>query len=511
MKPIHWLILLTVIRFVLPFFLQDPFYEPHRDAYLYLDYGHHMDWGFMEVPPLLSIFSWLTVKLGNGIFWANCWPALFGALTFMLCGHLVLLLGGRDRALFLLFVSFVFGAFLRVFFLFQPGFLEIFCWTLIGYSLIRYHLKPSLNWLLLFGISCGIGMLSKYTSLFFISGLLGGLLLTPERRILTKGSFYLAALIGVILFLPNLYWQYSHRFPVLHHMEELRRTQLVYNDTTGFLIGQLMMNLVFAFVWITGLLSLFFYKKWKAFRWYGLGSIMVLILLLAGSGKDYYALGIYPILFAFGAVRIEQWSQRWHPVLKVLPILIPSVIGLFIITLGLPVYPPEKLVAYYEKTGIRKALGFKWEDQQNHPLPQDFADMFGWKALAEMVAENYHALPDSVQKETVIYCRGYFTAGALNFYGKKLNLPMAISDNGSYLWWIPSPIHFKHLMLISHSDPQPDDEVFNHFEKRILMDSLNIPLFRENGIKLRFFQNGTDSLAFYVGKDLEAQKDQFRR
>jgi len=511
LKPIHWLILLVAVRFALPFLLQDNFYEPHRDAYLYLDYAHHLDWGYMEVPPLLSVFSWLALKLGNGMFWVKCWPALFGAFTFGLCGHLVLLLGGKTRALFLLFICFVFGAFLRVFFLFQPGFLEIFYWTAIAYSFIRFQMHPSKKWLLLFGICCGLGVISKYTTLFFLSGILVGLILTKERKIFLNPLLYISAGVAILMFLPNLYWQYNHRFPVIYHMKELRETQLVYLGTTDFLAGQFMMNFIVLFVWLSGLITLLFTMKWAKFRWYGFGYLTVLVLFILGSGKDYYTLGLYPILFAFGAVSIEQWSRKWHPVLKPLPLVLPTILGIFIIPLILPINKPEKLAAYFVKTGIKEAMGFKWEDQQNHPLPQDYADMFGWKSLTEMVAKNFHSLPDSVQKETIIYCRGYYSAGALNFFGPELNLPTAISDNGSYLWWIPSPLKFKHLMLISHSDPEPDDEVFNQFEKRILMDSLQLPLFRETGMKVRFFQNGNDSLSYYFTQSLETQKDVFRR
>jgi hypothetical protein len=43
----------------------------------------------MEVPPLLSVFAWLTHVLGDGVFWVNWWPTLFGALTFLGgAGHL---------------------------------------------------------------------------------------------------------------------------------------------------------------------------------------------------------------------------------------------------------------------------------------------------------------------------------------------------------------------------------------------------------------------------------------
>jgi 4-amino-4-deoxy-L-arabinose transferase-like glycosyltransferase len=470
-----------------------------------------MDWGYMEVPPLLSVFSWIALQLGNSFFWVQFWPALFGALTFFLCGDIILRQGGGRYALLLLFISLVFGAFIRVFFLFQPGFLEIFCWTAISWCLFRYEQSKQIQWLYAFGIACGLGMLSKYTTAFFLCGLVGGLLLTWKKTLLTQKHFYIAGIIGFLLFLPNLWWQYSHNFPVVHHMKELQETQLVYMDATGFVMGQIMMNFVVSYVWIAGLSGLLFTKSLQAYRLIAIGFFITLGLLLAGSGKDYYALGLYPILFAFGALQIEKFLQKRSVIYKVVIITITVALGSFILPLGLPSFKPEKLANYYEKTGFREALGFKWEDQKNHPLPQDFADMVGWRETAAMVAKSYNQLPDSVKRETIIFCRGYFTAGALNYYGPKMGLPSALSDNGSYLLWLPTKFSFKHLMLIGHKNPEGDDIVFNHFEKRSVMDSLSFPYFREDGIKVFFFKNGSDSMRYYANEGIRKERLKFNR
>jgi hypothetical protein len=59
-KSDRFLYLLALLKLVLPFFLQSSIYEPHRDEFLYLAEGSHPAFGFMEVPPLLSVFAWLT-------------------------------------------------------------------------------------------------------------------------------------------------------------------------------------------------------------------------------------------------------------------------------------------------------------------------------------------------------------------------------------------------------------------------------------------------------------------
>ena len=127
------LYLLAFIKLVVPFFLQNSFYQPHRDEFLYLAEAHHMAWGFMEIPPLLSVFAWMTNFLGDGMFWIKIWPSLFGALTFLLVGKIILSLGGKMFALILGWLPFMLDGYMRLFFLFQPNFLEVFFWTMHGF------------------------------------------------------------------------------------------------------------------------------------------------------------------------------------------------------------------------------------------------------------------------------------------------------------------------------------------------------------------------------------------
>ena len=66
-KDMRLLYLLALIKFILHFLLQASLYELHGDEYLYLAEAHHMAWGYMEIPPLLSVFAWITNVLGNTI------------------------------------------------------------------------------------------------------------------------------------------------------------------------------------------------------------------------------------------------------------------------------------------------------------------------------------------------------------------------------------------------------------------------------------------------------------
>jgi hypothetical protein len=180
-----------------------------------------------------------------------------------------------------------------------------------------------------------------------------------------------------------------------------------------------------------------------------------------------------------------------------------------ILPMLLPIWKPEKLAAFYEKIGIEH----KWEDQKNHPLPQDFADMLGWRELTEKAEKIFKTgLPVAVRDSTIIYCRNYGQAGSLKFYGVSSDFKdRVISDNGSFLLWIPDSLRFRHLLFIGSRMPDKDDEVFQHFESYIVMDSVSNPLSRQFGNKIILFENADEQANKLASEGLIEMKKKFNR
>src|SRR5690349_3809805 len=425
---------LAILKIVIPYFLQNGLYEPHRDEFLYLAEGHHLAWGFMEVPPMLSVFAWLTHVFGDGMFLIKLWPSLFGAATFIIAGEIVLSLGGGVFALVLLFLPFIFGVYLRLFFLFQPNTPEVFFWTMIAYCTVRFVQTKKNKFLYLLGISIGLGMLSKYSVSIFVTSVFAGLLVTRHRIVFLNKHFWLAMIVGLIIFLPNLLWQYSEKFPVIYHMNELQRTQLQYIDPLRFLVDQLLMNLPCVFIWLAGLWFVSFLQKGKNYRFIGCAYLFVIVLFLIGHGKNYYALGVYPILFAFGSVHLEQFTAVRRKGLRRVMVIFPILSGTYFIPLLLPIFQPDALARFYSKTNMAKTGFLKWEDLQNHPLPQDFSDMLGWNEMAQKVGKAYGLLTPQEKKDVFIFCNNYGMAGAVTYYAPKYHIPAAFSDNASFLY-----------------------------------------------------------------------------
>lgn len=504
------LYVLVLIKLVFPFFLQNSFYQPHRDEFLYLAEGHHLAFGYMEIPPLLSVFAWITNFFGGSMFWIKIWPALFGACTFFLVGKMIISLGGKTFAVLLAWLPFMFSGYLRLFFLFQPNFLEVFFYVLITYSLFRFFQTQKNAWLYVFGIAAGLGMISKYSIAFYLMSLFIAILFTPWRKLFINKHFYFAAIIALVIFLPNILWQYNHRFPVVAHMNELTNEQLQFIHYTDFLKSQIMMNLGSIFTVLAGLYFLIFSKKGKSFRAFGYAYFFVIILLLIFHGKDYYAMGLYPMLFAFGGYQLELATTFHFKWLRFVLILIPVSLGLYSLPLIMPMAKPDALASYYEWSHLKRPGDFKWEDHLEHPLPQDFADMFGWKEIAEKTANVYHQLSPEVQQHTMIYCNGYYTAGALNYYRKELNLPESYSTSASFLLWMPDTFNIKNILLVN-KDVSENESVFKLFGKISVKDSISIPLFRENDTKIIFLEDAKPQANEYFTKAIQKTKSEFKR
>jgi hypothetical protein len=186
------------------------------------------------------------------------------------------------------------------------------------------------------------------------------------------------------------------------------------------------------------------------------------------------------------------------------------IIGLtvLLIPLLLPVWKPATLAKFYRDTGVAKAGMLKWEDQQDHSLPQDFADMLGWKELALKTKHFFYS--NYPKSNAVIFCDNYGQAGSLIYYGKDDYFSYRIiSANGSFLLWIPDRLWFKDLIYVGEEIPGKESEVFKHFEKMTVVDSVTNPYSRQFGNKIIFYEN-IDSIGLALAvQQIQALKNKF--
>ncbi|WP_281636105.1 ArnT family glycosyltransferase [Flavobacterium marginilacus] len=438
----------VLFKFVLQYSLISSDYDLQRDEYLHLDQGHHLAWGYLSVPPFTSWISYIIYLLGNSIFWVKFFPALFGAMTLVVVWKAIEELKGKLPALILGAVCVLLSSLLRLNTLYQPNSFDVLCWTTLYFVLIKYINSDNTKWLFIGAVVFALGFLNKYNIGFLLIGLIPGLLVTKQRKIFAQPKFYLALILGLLLIAPNIYWQIQNSLPVIHHLKELADTQLVYVDRLGFLKSQLFFFIGSFFVIVSGLLALLFYKPFEKYKFFFWSIVFTLMVFMYFKAKDYYAIGLYPIYIAFGAVFLEeQLKNGWKRYLFSVLIVIPMLIFIPMYKVDFPNKSPQYIVSHakeFQKYGLHR-----WEDGTEHILQQDFADMVGWKELAVKVDSVAGTLPDL--EHTLILCDNYGQTGAINYYTKNKKVT-AHSFNADYVNWIPLDKEIKDVILVKEDN-----------------------------------------------------------
>lgn len=507
MKNTVILLLLVIIKMVLQFFLINPSYDLHRDEYLHLDQAHHLAWGYLSVPPVTSWFSYLIWLLGNDVFWVRFFPALFGALTIVVIWHIIKELKGGYYAQILAATALIFSAMARINLLFQPNSFDILAWTFVCFALIKHINTQQNRWLYLMAIGFGIGFLNKYNIVFLIIGIFPALLFTRNSRILTNGHIIGATLLVLLIISPNVYWQYEHNWPLLHHMAELKETQLVNVNRGDFIKEQLLFFIGSFFVIPAALVSFLFYIPFKKYRVFFVSFFIILGIFIGLRAKGYYALGLYPVYMGFGSVYLEELLQTGKKrFLKPVLIILPILLFIPIATVAFPIFSPKETA---EITKEYKGAA-KWEDGKEHSMPQDFADMLGWKAITKLTDKAYNEV--AATGNTLVLCDNYGQAGAINYYTSIPGL-QAFTMNADYVNWIDLSKKYTNVILIQEAnddDPERKKEQ-PLFESVRLFGHLNNPLARENGTRVYILKGATADINAILQQEINAEKNRWRQ
>ena len=493
---------LVVIKLMIHF-LTSTTYELHRDGMLYFAMGNHLGFGYVSTPPMIGYLAFIARMLfGYSEFGIKLFPALAGAASLIVIALIVKQFGGKNLALIIAAVAFISaGAFLRSNSLFQPVSFNQFFWLLFAWLVIRMINTGQPGLWIWIGVILGLAFLNKYSIVFFAVAMIVALLISQHRSILFSKYFIYGVLLGFLIILPNLLWQHFHHWPIVRHMTELQRYQLSNNSLGGFFLDQLLMCLASAIIWITGLIMILFLPQERKFRFIAYAFLLVLAIIMAGRGKSYYTLGAFTMLFAAGGYAMEKYFSNKLVFINYIVILLAIVTSSLALPLELPYASFETVRKLCDpETGM---VPQRWEDGEIHSIPQDYADMTGWKELTSIVVLAYNQLDENQKEKCTIYAENYGQAAAVEFYGHQYGLPEPISFNDSYLLWAPDSISDGPFIYINH-EVGDIDELFNDYPE---MGRVNNEYFRENGLMVLLCTNPKEGWKeFYARKVHELKR-----
>ena len=368
----------------------------HDEAYYWI-WARHLDWGYLDQPPMVAYVVYLTVALAGHSEFA---VRVGAVLLFMGTLSLMFILGtsffgirtGFCAATILAVVPGFVGAATFI----SPDVIFLFFWMLS--MLVTHRARHHSSTWYAAGLCWGLALLSKYTAVLLFPATFGFLVLSRTARVwLRRPHPYLAVLIAFLVFSPVVAWNARHDW--LSFIYQLNHGRGIGNTQSfiEYIISQGM--LLSPFILIGGLLALVYGSVRGLMRnednllFLACYTWPPLVLFTLRKGKIHWPLPAYLsmiLLLAWLIARISQrlahtrWRYVWTGA---------SLVGLWVLPLGISffflanIFPQRIYTApVAEWTHTRVASDPRWEAWVR-PLVQRSMTYHGWRQLTSIVQE----------------------------------------------------------------------------------------------------------------------------
>ena len=423
-------------------------YGFHRDELQFLSDARHLDWGFVAYPPLTPLLEHISLAVfGLSMVGLRLFSVIAQAAAIVVTGLMAREFGGGRLAQVTAAIAVTLSP-LPLFngTEFQYTSFDFLWWVLIAYFAIRLLKTQNPRWWPAIGAVVGVGLETKYSILFFIAGILGGVLLSNARRFLASGWFWSGIGLALLLFVPNFLWLVHHDFISYHFLHSIHVRDVGEGRAQGFLRDQFLIcvNPFAAPLCLAGLVLLLRDRRYRMLAWMYL---IPLTLFFVAKGRAYYMAAAYPMLMAMGAAGGERWlaslPRLGRRTIEAIFFAGLAVCGAFIGALILPLASSGPLRAF--------AL------QNNGDLREEF----GWNELVKTVADIRDSLPAEQQAAVGVLVGNYGEQGAIELLGPPFRLPPPISmTNSAWLRGYPTPPPTT-LIVIGFSRKSADNAFTN--------------------------------------------------
>jgi len=242
-----------------------------------------------------------------------------------------------------------------------------------------------------------------------------------------------------------------------------------------FLQQSLLVDPITAPIWLTGLFALLFSARLKPYRFLGWSYLVCFTTFFILHGKNYYLAPVYPMLLAAGAVVIESAIEGREPAtssaaansrsrrgwLKPVIVIILLASGAHLLPITVPVLSPDRFLAY------TKTLPFKLPVMEHSharaPLPQWYADQFGWEEIVAETATAWNSIPVEDREDCGIFAQDYGQAGAIDFLGRRYGLHPALSGHQTWFLWGPRG-YSGNCMIVLDDSRERLEQLWQHVQ-----------------------------------------------
>jgi hypothetical protein len=424
-------------------------YGFHRDELQFLADARHLDWGFVAYPPFTPFIERVGLSLfGVSLVGLRLFSVLAQSTAIVLTGLMARELGGKRLAQATASLAVAFSP-LPLFegTEFQYSSFDFLWWVLAAWCLVHLLKSGNARWWLGVGAALGMGLLTKYSILFFIAGILGGMVLTKSRSYFGSRWFWAGVGLAFLLFFPNFVWQQNNDFISYHFLHNIHIRDVGLGRADHFFSGQFLININLAAtpLCIAGLVAFLWGKPEGRYRIFAWMYLIPLLLFVLAKGRGYYLAPTYPMLLAMGAKTGEDWVNSLRPAWRytvegVLSVAFAAV-TIYVCCLILPIASGGSLRSFALRNN------------------GDLREELGWDVLLQTAARVRDSLPADQRASYGILVGNYGEAGAVEILGSKYQLAPPISaTNSAWLRGYPNPQPTT-LIVIGHSREWVDREL----------------------------------------------------
>jgi len=412
--PWRWVALFAALKLAVTLAVADR-YGWHRDELYYLASSKHLALGYVDYPPVVPLLAAADQALAPGSLVAlRLLPVVAGAGVLVLTALIARELGAGSRAqAWAAFALLLSPMFIGGNLMFQTVAFDELVWAGALFVFARLLRGGERRLWPIVGLVIGVGLETKFTIAALPVAIFLGMLVSTRRSTVASRWPWIGAAIALVLFAPNLAWQATHdwisvQYTISHHGNT--------DGPVAYWLQQLLLfNPLFLVPSIAGMVAL---RRDARFAPLVYSVIGVELIFFAAGGKAYYPAPIYPVIYAAGAMWLDR---RLRSTIGLTAFAAASVVLILVLLpIGLPVLPAQAMVSMK-----------LWQTRK------DYADMIGWPELAEETAQVYDTLPANEKAKAVILTQNYGEAGAIDYYGRALGLPGAVSPHLTYWYWAP--------------------------------------------------------------------------
>ncbi len=213
MEKMNIKVLLLFILIVFVHLMFNQSLQLHYDEAYYWVWSKNIQLSYYDHPPMIAYLIKLTTLFSDKEFFVRLSSVICSSITVIMIYLTTKKMFGQKAADISVILALAWPLLEGTFFITTIDSPLLMFWSVTLYALVRGLVFNEKKFLYISGISLGCALLSKYTAVLMLPGILIYLLINSQKRMmLLRKDVYFALLLSMLVFSPVVIWNYQHNW-----------------------------------------------------------------------------------------------------------------------------------------------------------------------------------------------------------------------------------------------------------------------------------------------------------